>query len=41
MTNFDPRDNIQIDGTEREKMTSYKYLGQTVAMENKAKQKFQ
>ena len=38
MTNFDTTGNIQINGTEIEKVTNYKYLGQTIAMENKAKQ---
>ena len=39
MTNTDTKDNIQIDGTEIEKATNYKYLRQTVAMENRTKQK--
>ena len=38
MTNTDTTDNIQIDGTEIEKVTNYKYLGQTIAMENRTKQ---
>ena len=39
MTNTDTTDNIQINGTEIEKVTNYKYLGQTIAMENSTKQK--
>ena len=38
MTNIDTTDNIQINGTEIEKVTNYKYLGQTIAMENSTKQ---
>ena len=38
MANIDTTDNIQINGTEIEKVTSYKYLGQTIAMENRTKQ---
>ena len=38
MTNIDTTDNIQINGTEIEKVTNYKYLGQTIAMENRTKQ---
>ena len=38
MTNIDTTDNIQINGSKTEKMTNYKYLGQTTAMENRAKQ---
>ena len=38
MTNIDTTDNIQINGTEIEKATNYKYLGQTIAMENRRKQ---
>ena len=34
-TNLDTTDNIQIDGTEIEKMTIYKYLGRTTAMKNR------
>ena len=34
MTNIDTADNIQIDRTEIDKVTSYEYLGQTIAMEN-------
>ena len=39
MTNIDTTDNIQMEGTEIEKVTNYKYLRQTVAMENKTRQK--
>ena len=39
MTDIDTTDNIQSDGTEIEKVTNYKYLGQTIAVENKTKQK--
>ena len=38
MTNVDKTDNIQINGTEIEKVINYKYLGQTIAMENSTKQ---
>ena len=38
MTNIDTTDNIQIDGTEVEKVTNYKYQGQTIAMENRTMQ---
>ena len=40
MTNIDTTDNIQINGTEIEKVTNYnyKYLGQTIAMKNSTKQ---
>ena len=38
MTTIDTTDNIQINGTEIEKVTNYKYLGQTIAMENSTKQ---
>ena len=38
MTNIDTTDNLQIYMTEIEKMTNYKYLGQTTAMENRTKQ---
>ena len=34
MTNIDTADNIQMDGTEIEKVTNHKYLGQAIAMEN-------
>ena len=32
MINIDTTDNIQINGTEIEKVTNYKYLRQTIAM---------
>ena len=38
MTNIDTTDNMQINGTEIEKMTNYKYLRQTTVMENRTKQ---
>ena len=38
MTNIDTTDNIQMNGTEIEKVTNYKCLGQTIAMENSTKQ---
>ena len=38
MTNIDTTDNIQINRTEIEKVTKYKYLGQRIAMENSTKQ---
>ena len=38
MTNIDTTDNIQINGTEIEKVTNYKYLGQTTAIEKRTKQ---
>ena len=38
MRNIDTTDNIQINGTEIEKVTNYKYLGQTIAMEKSTKQ---
>ena len=38
MTNIDTTDNIQINRTETEKAVNYKYLGQTIAMENRTKQ---
>ena len=34
MTNIDTTDNIQIIGTETEKVTNYKYLGLTIAKGN-------
>ena len=37
MTNIDTTGNIRINGTEIEKVTNYKYLGQTIAMENSTK----
>ena len=36
MTNIDTTDNIQIDGTEIERVTKYKCLGPAIAMENQA-----
>ena len=38
VTNIDTTDTIQIDGTETENVTNYKYLEQTIAMENRTKQ---
>ena len=38
MANTDTTDNIQTNGTEIEKVTNYKYLGQTITMENSTKQ---
>ena len=38
ITHIDTTDNIQINGTEIEEVTNYKYLGQTIAMENRTKQ---
>ena len=38
MTNIDTTDNIQTNRTEIVKATNYKYLGQTIAMENRTKQ---
>ena len=38
MTNIDTTDNIQINGTEIEKATDYKYLGHTIARENRTKE---
>ena len=38
MAYIDTTGNIQINGTEKEKVTNYKYLGQTIAMENRTKQ---
>ena len=37
---IDPTGNIQIVKTEIEKGTDYKYLGQTIAMENGTRQAF-
>ena len=37
MTNIDTTDNIETNGTEIQKVTNYKHLGQTIAMENKNK----
>ena len=41
MTNIDTTDSIQIDGTEIERVTKYTctYLGQTIPMENRTRQK--
>ena len=38
MRNTDTADNIPTDGTEIEKVTNYKYLGQTRAMEKRTRQ---
>ena len=38
MTNIDTEDNTHMDRTEIEKMNNHKYLGQTIAMENRTKQ---
>ena len=38
MTDIDTTDNIQKDRTEIEKETNYKYLEQTIAMENRTRQ---
>ena len=38
MTNIDRTDSIQIDRTEIEEVTNYKFQGQTIATENRAKQ---
>ena len=38
MTNIDTTDNIQTNGAEIEKVTNYKYLGQTIAKENSTNQ---
>ena len=38
MTNIDTTGSIPINGIEIEKVTNYKYLGQTIAMENSTKQ---
>ena len=38
MTNVYTTDKIQINGTKIEKVTNYKYMGQTIAMENSTKQ---
>ena len=37
MTKQDTTDETQIHGTEIEKVAYYKYLGQTIAMENKTR----
>ena len=39
MTNIDTTDSMQINGTEIEKGTNYKYLVQTIVMENRTKPK--
>ena len=36
--NIDTTDDIQIVGTETEKVTNYKYQGQTTPMENRTKE---
>ena len=38
MININTTDNMHIDGTEIEKVTNYKYIGQTIAMKNKTRQ---
>ena len=38
MANINTTDNIQINGTEIEKVTNYEYLGRTIAIENSTKQ---
>ena len=38
MTNIDTTDNIQMNGTETEKVTNYKYPGRATAMENRTEQ---
>ena len=38
MTHIDTTDNIQINGIEIEKVTNYKHLGRTIAMESRTKQ---
>ena len=38
MENIGTTDNAQVNGTEIEKVTNYKCLGQTIAMENRTKQ---
>ena len=40
MTNIDTTDNTQMNVTEIEKATNYKYLGQTITMENRTNRKF-
>ena len=37
MTNIDATDNMQINWAEIEKLTNYKYLGQTIATEKQNK----
>ena len=38
MTTIHITDNIQIDETEIEKVTNYRYLGQTIVMANRKRQ---
>ena len=38
MTTIDIADNTQKDGTDIEKVTNYKYLGQTTAIEKRPRQ---
>ena len=38
ISNIDTTDIIQIDGTEIEKVTNYKYMGQSIATGNKTRQ---
>ena len=40
-TDIDTTDNVQINGTEIEKVTNYKYLGQTIARKTVQNKKFQ
>ena len=40
MTNMYTTDNIQIDGTEKEKLTNHEYLEQTTAMETEQSKEF-
>ena len=35
MTNYENTENIEIEGIENEKVDQYKYLGQTIAMEDR------
>ena len=37
MTIIDTTDNIHINGTEIDNVTNYKYVGQTIAMENRTR----
>ena len=39
MTNIDSTHNTQIEGTETGKSTDYKYLGQTIPLENRTRYK--
>ena len=41
MTNIDTTDNIQINGTEIEKVTNHKYLGKTKQWKTEQNKKFQ